>query len=105
MKSSVGTPARSIRVGAGGHRTIEFDYVNWRGDDHRYVITVESFEFRPYLDSHQPDPAGTPQWVVHGHVITRDGDTRPELAGHPGNRRRTFLMSIMRNVELKVGRS
>lgn len=101
---SAKSQAGGIRVGAGGHRTIEFDYVNWRGDDHRYVLAVESFEFRSYGQA-GIDPSAEPQWVLHGHIVSRDGDTRPELADHPGNRRRTFLMSIMRNVELKVGRS
>ena len=73
---------------------LAFDYTNHRGDSHRYVIEPEKIECGPY------DQGGLNEqlerWVLHGKVITRDGDRRAELGQQ---RRRTFQMDGLRNIE------
>ncbi len=75
---------------------LSFTYTNWRGQEHRYVIEPEGkIEFGPY-DQGGMHPGQEPSaWVMHGKVVTRDGDPRPEM----GTRRRTFLMAEMRDIE------
>jgi hypothetical protein len=70
-------------------KQIEFRYVNWRDRVHTYVIDVESIEFGPYERGGMKSGARA-VWVLSGHVVTRDGDRRPEMGD---NRRRTFIMS------------
>lgn len=68
---------------------LSFDYVNWRGRNHRYVIEPERIEF-----AFVPFSTNIETWVLHGMVVTRDDDPRPGMS----NRRRTFLMSGLRNI-------
>lgn len=68
---------------------IKFTYVNWRGDEHEYVIKLESLEYGHYGEHGSTGSVGEMNWVLHGHVVTRDGDPRPDM----GTRRRTFLLN------------
>lgn len=65
-----------------------FDYTNHRGDDHRYVVDFAAGH-RPGAGEHEGQP------VLSGNVITRDGDYREGV-----ERRRTFVLAGMRNVEV-----
>lgn len=88
--------------GERGHRVLErkletgdllsFDFVNWHGRNHRYLIAPEKIEL-----AFTPENEDEPTWVLHGEVITRDGDPRPEM----GNRRRTFRMNGLRNIRVE----
>lgn len=92
-------PATTAYHYTGKDVLLEFDYNNWRGDDHSYVIKVESIEFGPYdKGGGTPRPRDQWSWVVHGDVITRDGEERSDMGP---TRRRTFLLSDIKNV--KVG--
>jgi len=88
----------TLPVGNGSDfpRHLKFRYVNWRGDDHEYVIEVEAVAFGKYDSAGAGPTVHTGNWVIHGAVLTRDGDTRPDLGN---NRRRTFLISKIRNPE------
>ena len=63
---------------------LEFDYVNWKGDPHRYVIKTESLTYG------QPDK----HWYINGDLITRDGDPREDMGP---TRRRSFKVSAILN--------
>lgn len=83
-------PAKEIRP------FIEFDYVNWRGEDHHYLVEVEGVECGPYdaggtHAAHSPDDV---HWVMNGIVVTRDGEVRETQ----DNGRRTFLLGKIRNI-------
>lgn len=69
---------------------LKFRYVNWRGDDHEYVI--EKPELHP---THKARGDGT-YWMISGQVVTRDGADRPEMGD---SRRRTFELVKMREIE------
>lgn len=69
-----------------------FRYTNWKGSDYEYRIVVEGIEFGPYDASGAT--SNEPGWALHGWVITRDGDARPEM----GTRRRTFLLNGIRDL-------
>lgn len=69
---------------------LTFDYVNWKGEDHNYVI--EECRYTPSY----PSPVHEGHWVIHGDVVTRDGDTRPTMGP---TRRRTFEILKMRNIK------
>lgn len=76
---------------------LKFRYNNWRGDDHEYVIDVESVEFGPYdKGGGTPRPREQWAWVIHGDVVSRDGDTRPDMGP---TRRRTFLITDIEELE------
>lgn len=73
---------------------LAFDYVNWRGDDHHYLIEPEgppSFELGPFVEGRPVYRA----WCVSGSVIERDGVTRSAA----GTNRRTFAVDKMRDVQ------
>lgn len=72
---------------------IEFHYVNWKDEPHDYVIDVESIERDVYGPQGKTGPNKRPQWVMHGHVVRRDGEPRED------NPRRTFLMDRMEDVK------
>lgn len=79
-------------------RFVKFRYVNWNGDPHEYIIKVLSVEFGPYDDGGgTPRPVSMYGWVLHGDVVTRDGDPRPEMGP---TRRRTFLIRKIHEMEL-----
>ncbi len=83
-------------VGAIPGQTVQFRYTNWRGDEYEYVVEVESFQFGRFQKSgigREPDPR---VWVLHGQVITRDGNERPEM----NPRRRTFLLDDVKDLEV-----
>lgn len=71
---------------------LRFKYINWRGDDHEYVIEPidGSLVFLP------PNDDRPPAWAISGDLVTRDGNTRPELGD---SRRRTFVLRAMRDIE------
>lgn len=56
---------------------LKFQYLNWRGNEHKYVVDVEELTW------------GAPEnrWYLSGQVVTRDGDSREEMGP---NRRRSF---------------
>ena len=87
----------TLPVGNGSDfpRHLKFKYVNWRGDDHEYVIEVEAVAYGKY-DSAGADRGNPENWVIHGMVITRDGSSRPDMGP---TRRRTFLLNKIRNPE------
>lgn len=68
---------------------LKFRYVNWRGDDHEYVI-------EPKLDDRAAISYRDGHWCLSGMVVTRDGDPRP---GMGPTRRRTFEIAKMRDIE------
>lgn len=68
---------------------VTFDYVNWRGDSHTYVIDPEGFEFAAY------NGANTDRWYLHGQVVTRDGDPREDMGP---TRRRSFEIDGIKNL-------
>lgn len=69
---------------------LKFEYINWRGEHHTYLVDVEGFEYGPYeAGGHSRD--GSKRFVMHAHVIERDGAARPG--------RRTFLLTGLMNVE------
>lgn len=78
------------------HMVLRFRYVNWRGVDHEYVVQVEGstlgIEFR---DGRPPRDPNT--LFLHGEVITRDGDRRPEMGP---TRRRSFEWDKLRAVSI-----
>lgn len=77
---------------------LKFRYTNWRGDEHTYVIDVEQLKVGLYRRS---STEVGPSWLLHGYVVTRDGDPRPDMGS---NRRRTFLLSGIKDIE-EVARS
>lgn len=76
---------------AKGPPLIRFLYTNWNGEHHEYVIEPESIEFAPYDKGGSRAGLRGSQavWVLHGDLVTRDGDTRADM----DTRRRTFIMS------------
>jgi len=79
--------------------TIEFRYVNWRGEEHAYRIDVESIEFGEYGPEGKSGSDVKERWVMHGFVVLRDGKPRDDIGDHPGGNRRTFLVEKMGDVE------
>jgi hypothetical protein len=91
---------RTTRRGEGDPLMLRFKYTNWKGDNHEYVILVESIEFGAYdKGGTTPRPASEWSWVVHGDVVTRDGDTRRNM----GTRRRTFMLAELREIDWVAG--
>lgn len=76
---------------------IRFDYTNWVGNRHTYEIDVESIQLGPFTRGGVESSLPTERhvWVMHGHVVTRDGDERSDMGD---NRRRTFLLANVANV-------
>lgn len=79
-------------------QTVRFRYENWRGVEHVYEVDVESFQFGPWQKSGLiPNaPKETHTWVMHGHVVTRDGMVR----ANPGGTRRTFILKDIQDLEV-----
>jgi hypothetical protein len=82
-----------------GSTVLKFQYKNWKGVEHEYVVDFAR-GWKPGWaiskrdsDSHPCEP----HLVMSGEVIERDGDSRPEMGD---NRRRTFIASEMRNIEV-----
>jgi hypothetical protein len=78
-------------------KLVQFIYTNWKGQTYNYVVKPESIEFAPYdTATHRQIEGAEPRWLFHGEVVTRDGDTRPNM----GTRRRSFLLYGMRQLEI-----
>ncbi len=74
-----------------------FRYTNWRGTEHEYVIDVEGVEAPRDFGTYTGEKAtGDRVWVVHGDVVTRDGDPRKSVV----TRRRTFKLDELRNLDV-----
>lgn len=78
-------------VGQGA--TIEFTYKNWHDTTHEYVIDVECFEWMG-MEGHQPNSMAPETMVLHGSLITRDGDEREGML----TRRRSFRVDSLMEV-------
>jgi hypothetical protein len=63
---------------------LKFRYVNWRGDEHVYIIEPE-----------EKLSVTRGKLMLSGQVVTRDGDERKDM----GNRRRSFELTGLRDVE------
>lgn len=84
---------------------LKFDYTNWRGEDHTYVVVVEKVEHGPF----QPEgidnrPDAEKRWALHGNVVTRDGSPRQsaeakERGEAASDVRRTFILADIRSPE------
>lgn len=77
---------RALQPHPSGGKLLSFAYRNHRGDWHQYAIEVEGIEFTDRTGQHD-DVA---RWMLHGMVVTRDGDARPEMGD---NRRRSFILT------------
>lgn len=77
------------------HPMLRFRYKNWKGNDHEYVIDPEKIEYGRYSAQGAAIDDET-NWVLHGFVVTRDGDLRPDMGP---TRRRTFLLCQIRDLE------
>jgi hypothetical protein len=71
---------------------LRFDYVNWHGRLHTYLIEPESIEF----GEDHPEELHRGKWLLHGMVVTRDGDPRTKEMGD--NRRRSFIFERLRGI-------
>lgn len=92
-------PGEYLPFYPGTRRRIKFNYKNWRDEEHEYDILIEAIEFGPFDKggiNPEKDLVDDWIWVMHGHVVTRDGDERRDMGPV---RRRTFIMSDMRLVE------
>lgn len=63
---------------------LEFDYINHRGEPHRYRVRPEKLVFEEYIED-----LGR-HWMVDAKVVSRDGVARPGA--------RYFILSEMNNV-------
>jgi hypothetical protein len=90
-------PDYGPKIEAVSLQTVRFRYINWRGNKHVYEVDVESFQFGPFEKGGVAEDPTTRNWVMHGHVVTRDGVDRPEMGD---NRRRTFVLSDIRDLEI-----
>lgn len=78
----------------GGPIYIKFCYKNWRGNYHEYVIEPKTVEFGYYHGDVNGDDEG-PMWLLHGELLTRDGDERTDM----GDRRRSFIVGKIDELE------
>lgn len=74
--------------------TVKFNYTNHNQEHHEYVIEMESAQWGHFTQSGVGGP--DERWVIHGEVVRRDDDPRPEMGD---NRRRTFLVEKIRSLE------
>lgn len=70
-------------------QVLRFRYTNWRGAAHTYAIVPEGTSYEKLATT------GDSRWMLHGHVITRDGDPRQEMGS---NRRRSFAIAGMTEI-------
>lgn len=75
----------SIQLKVSPTPLLKFQYVNWRGERHIYLVSPESIAFGPYTEMGRNADAEK-QWVLHATMVERDGEAR--TVG-----RRTFLLS------------
>lgn len=71
------------------NRLLAFDYTNWRGDDHYYIVEPESIG----VGQHIAEDEG--KVVLNAFIVARDGDIRKEMGKV---RRRTFVVEKLRNL-------
>lgn len=71
---------------------LRFDYVNWHGRLHTYVVAPESIE----INAEHPQEDHRGKWLLHAKVVTRDGDPRVKEMGD--NRRRSFIFERLRSL-------
>jgi hypothetical protein len=71
-----------------GAARVKFEYVNWHGRRHEYVIDVKTIEL-------QRDD-GKLVWTLNGDTVTRDGRPRLDM----GSRRRTFVLDEIKQLEV-----
>jgi hypothetical protein len=91
------TPNESVRLTISIDGDILFRYVNWRGEDHLYLVTPESVAYGVYDGNGQPTGhIRCYRWVLHANVRQRDGDPRLEMGP---TRRRTFLLEKIKIVD------
>lgn len=74
---------------------LKFWYINHNEEDHEYVVNPEKIELGRYSNHGARSEDGKSHWVLHAEVITRDGDERRDM----GTRRRTFLLTEIRELE------
>lgn len=68
---------------------IQFDYVNWKGEDHNYVVNVAGFEIQ--LAGYSGEDGA--RISMHAYPIMRDGLPRDSA-------RRTFMAEKIRNLAI-----
>lgn len=78
-------------------KNLRFDYINWRGELHTYVIKPLRLNWGK-CKCHRSNP-DLESWNITGVVVTRDGDARAGLGTEPGNRTRTFAVTRMIGME------
>lgn len=66
-----------------------FDYVNHRGDDHRYLVRLDEDALEYSVYGAEPDPEGIKTWNLRVFVLERDGEVREN--------ERVFMLSKIRN--------
>lgn len=76
---------------------LKFQYVNWRGDEHEYVIRPQNIVFARYPATDEGEEEEQEHWVLNGWIVTRDGDPRSELELE-GERRRSFILTEIRGL-------
>lgn len=70
---------------------LKFQYRNWRGEEHTYVIEPTGADVSPPSFDHEPNRV-----MLHGNLISRDGDERCDLGI---SRQRSFVLVNMRLME------
>lgn len=78
-----------IRTGS----VVQFDYTNWRGDEHTYRVAIESISYGP----HSADDLEESVWQLHGYVTQRDGVSRLK---QDANSRRSFKLFGIRDMKV-----
>jgi hypothetical protein len=71
-------------------KALKFDYINWKGEAHTYVIVPTGADIGPKKSHGEFRP------MLHGNVLTRDGDDRPEMGP---TRRRSFVLAELKNIK------
>lgn len=74
---------------------LKFTYLNWKGDEHEYVIAPDGVGVNIEYHDHHAQGNYESHWLISGLLVTRDGDPRHEM----GNRRRSFVLTRMKSVE------
>lgn len=69
---------------------LRFNYTNWRGEDHEYLVEPETIQFMTSVPARE-DADDEPHWVLNAGVIARDGKSREG--------RRSFILAHLREVQ------
>jgi hypothetical protein len=70
---------------------LKFKYVNWRGEDHEYLLKPEPESLTVHANKQS-------HWTISGRVIERDGKPHPHSDGIV-RVRRTFELHKIRNLQ------